>query len=52
MDMETNSERRRRKLAALCEERGLKNIAYRADVSAASLERAFFRLLGNRSSDH
>lgn len=45
MDMETNSERRRRKLAALCEERGLKNIAYRADVSAASLDQIIKRVL-------
>jgi SOS-response transcriptional repressor LexA len=36
--METNAERRRRKLTALCEERGLKNVAARSEVSAASLD--------------
>lgn len=36
--METSSERRRRKLAELCDQRGIKNIAERAGLSPASLD--------------
>lgn len=38
MNMETNAERRRRKLTQLCGERGLKNIAYRAELNPATLD--------------
>lgn len=36
--METNAERRRKKLADLCAQRGLKQVAERAGLSAASLD--------------
>lgn len=36
--METNAERRRKKLADLCAQRGLKKVAERAGLSAASLD--------------
>lgn len=38
MLMETNAERRRKKLTELCEQRGLKRVAERAGLSAASLD--------------
>lgn len=38
MLMETNAERRRRKLTELCNSRGLKRVAERAGLSAASLD--------------
>lgn len=38
ISMETSAERRRRKLAQLCEQKGLRAVAARAGVSAASLD--------------
>lgn len=43
--METNAERRRRKLAELCATRGLKSVAERSGLSAASLDQIIKKVL-------